>query len=225
VADPRTVDQALDYLTDAYSRPPASEATRRIWRDALSEADGPALSRAVKTAAERSRWMPTIAAVLELLATGGSASGPQHVASCGRCASGLRELSVWRDDGTDPRGYSVRTGLVRCDCPAGHVVDQAPGEGNPSRRSVRVPDLTGQVRHMEADPRVLAWYLDPTPSQREGREPPSAAPGGAIARVREWLQGAAPESRQRAAQRASTVEAYRRREWQDELDERNEVPW
>ena len=207
MADPREIDIALDYLTDAYGRQGANARQRSIWHDAFREADGGELFEAVQRLCRTKKYPPTIADVSEALAERQVAAQPAQAATCGRCADGLREVAVHRRDERAPDGVRITVGVVRCECPRGATVDSGP------ERRARVPDLRGQVAYLETDPTVLAWFVDPTAAQRRNLE--HAAPqarSAAIAHVRGVVFGSDPESRHSASQRARTLAHDRMRE-------------
>lgn len=221
MANPNDVDRALDYIADAFQRQPATPGTRRIWHDTFADTDAEALMAATKKACRLSKYAPTMAVIAEAVAAVDTNTAGPSARSCGRCADGLREMAVHRRDPTEPSGVRITVGVVRCDCPRGHVIDQQPGHGCDSRRTARIPDLRGQIDHVQRDPSVLAWFLDPSAAERRNLDEPAPAPrSAAIAHVRGVVLGSDPETRQNASQRARTVAADRMREAAGE-----EVEW
>jgi hypothetical protein len=205
MADPRIIDSCLDDLAAAYGKHPNwVTAARPLWVRMfvqVANADLQAACRAWMEDPEHEHAPPP-AKIRALLGS----SGPITPA-CGTCAGGWREVAVHRRDAREANGVRITVGVCRCECALGEAIDAKPD------RRPRAPDLAGQVRHLEADPSVLAFFVDPSAAQRRNLEEPApVARSAAIAHVRGLMLGRDAETRHSAAQRARTLSAEHERE-------------
>jgi len=205
MADPRIIDTCLDDLAAAYGKHPNwVTAARPLWGRMFAQVANADLQAACRAWIEdpEHEHAPPPARIRALLGS----SGPITPA-CGACAGGFREIAVHRRDAGEPNGVRITVGVVRCGCAAGEAVDAKPVY------RPRVPDLAGQVRHLEGDPSVLAFFLDPSAAQRRNLEAPApVARSAAIAHVRGLMLGRDAETRHSASQRARTLSAEAERE-------------
>ena len=127
--------------------------------------------------------------------------GAPEAKGCGRCVGGLREMAVHRRIEGE---VLIRVGAVRCDCEAGETLDR--GERHGGRP--RVPDLVGQVAHVEQDPNVIFWTLDPGPRDLARLDAPRPSGSDAIRAVEAWAKALVgrpdPETEAKAARREWT---------------------
>lgn len=207
MADPRIIDACLDDLAAAYGKHPQwVTSARPLWVRMFGAAANGDLQGAVRAWIEdpEHEYAPPPAKIRAAMPGGGVGA---TVAACGTCAGGFREVAVHRRDGREPNGVRITVGVVRCGCAMGEAIDTKPD------RRARVPDLAGQVRHLEGDPSVLALFVDPSAAQRRNLdEPAPVARSAAIAHVRGLMLGRDAETRHSASQRARTLSAEDERE-------------
>ena len=192
MANPSTIDGILDDISGCWGffRP---EKARTLWIRSLQEVDDGPLRDAAQAWIDNpeSKGPPKPSDLKAMLQT----VAERAVPDCGRCASGLREVTVHRRIEGE---VVIRNGWVRCDCAAGAAVDQ-----KQETRRPRVPDLAGQVAYLQADPSVVFWWVDPLPHEREPLDvvrPPTTS--AAIRHVRELVLGADPDTHARERERA-----------------------
>lgn len=122
MADPREVDNAIDYMTDIYGRQAASSRLRSAWYEEFSESDGRLLMEVVKAACRTEKFMPSLAVIAPLLAEReGTKTGTNEPPPCPNCFAmlGWREMAIqWI---TLDGAHHAKCILAACDCRLGQV--------------------------------------------------------------------------------------------------------
>ena len=181
MADPREIDPILDELESNFGRTGWAQKVRASYHRIF----GKVAITLIRDAAERfmadpDQEHPPTAAKLRALV----AEVPEAVKGCGLCAAGVREMVVHRRINGE---IVIVVGAVRCDCEAGETVDR--GDWRNGRG--RLPDLAGQVAHVERDPSVIFWRLDPGPRDLVRLDAPRPKGSDAIRAVEAWARALA----------------------------------
>lgn len=178
------------------------------WQRALGRVDDRTLVRAVtELLATHDGYCPTLAKVVAACEEHAPRAGART--ACRDCCDGIREFGIHRRIAGE---VVIKVGVARCGCAAGEAVDREPPPGRQ-----RIPDYAGQVRHLEQDHTVLAWWTRPSAWQRHNQETPwPARSSAAIENVRALVLGEDTDAQ--AAKRAALVRA-------DEAREHEEAEW
>lgn len=122
MADPREVDEAIDYMIDLYGRQAPSSRLREAWYAEFDESDGRTLLAVIKTACRTEKFMPSLAVIRGLMADKeGAKTGTNEPPPCQDCFKlpGWREMAIqwYTPDGTK----QARCLLAACECRLGQV--------------------------------------------------------------------------------------------------------